>query len=148
MSKKHVYFVVISLFSLALIACSDSEDPAVENEVTDPIVGRWKPIKLTDNTDQNLTEYLFDTCEQQSRLEFSANGDFKYLPHKMLDNQCRATAFADVLNSGWSRTSNGQYRLVSNYFGGIITSDLDFPNSFTLIIPLSDTSTLELQKAN
>lgn len=141
MKKANLF--MYALLTLFIVSCAKDSDDNNDAAGDDLIIGVWKPVKdvWTNNGVEEV--YIYNTCEQKSRLTFEANGKIKILDfYEDEDNgNCIEDDFGFVSGS-WVKISDGNYKITTTYFDedtnqnetDTETISISFPNSNTMKI--------------
>lgn len=140
---KKLNLSIFALLTLFIVSCSKDSDDNNDLSGDDLLIGVWKPVKDVETYNGVEEVYIYNTCEQKSRLTFEGNGNIKILyfeEHEDTGN-CIEENY-DFISGSWEKISAGSYKVTTTYYDESTnmnetdteTISISFPNSNTMKI--------------
>ncbi|MDP2067460.1 MAG: hypothetical protein Q8K04_00715 [Lutibacter sp.] len=140
---KKLNLFIYALLTLFIVSCSKDSDENNNAAGDDLLIGVWKPVKDVETYNGVEEVYIYNTCEQKSRLTFEGNGNIKIL--SFYDDEGNGNCIEDnfgFVSGSWAKISEGKYKVTTTFYDEATkknetdteTISISFPNSNTMKI--------------
>lgn len=130
MRKLNLFAVL--MIGIFLFSCTSDDNTSDENQ--DIIVDSWKPLRVVNvYSESGEIEFVYDNCERQSVIVFSANMSFSTM--EFFNDENGDCIEDDTFQNGsWEKLSDTQYQITEIYFDSDLNENVTetyIPDSIT-----------------